>query len=150
MRELPKENEIYRHFKGEMYKIITLAEDSEDATNYVIYRALYGEGKTYARELSMFMSPVDKEKYPDSTQEYRFELQECKVDPGIMEFLECETYEERLRVLSKLHPRITDDIINTCATSLDLDIDDKDLEARYEDLKNCLMTRGRFEVTRLR
>ena len=53
---------------------------TRDNKEYVIYRALYGEGILYIRPLDMFLSKVDKEKYPDIKQEYRFELIETKKD----------------------------------------------------------------------
>lgn len=87
----PKVNEIYRHFKGNMYQIVCIAEDSETGKEQVVYRALYAPYKIYVRELSMFMSRVDKKKYPDVTQVDRFEL--MIFDDVTQEYVD-ESYEE--------------------------------------------------------
>lgn len=75
MREIQLKR-VYRHFKGDYYLVEDLAHDSKTGELYVVYRKLYGDGGLWIRPLSMFMSKVDKEKYPNSPQEYRFELQE--------------------------------------------------------------------------
>ncbi len=150
MRNTPKENEIYRHFKGNLYQIVALAIHSETEEQMVVYRALYGEGLVYVRPLEMFLSEVDRAKYPDATQTYRFEKVESAVDPGVMEFLDAKTYEERIKILAHLRPRLTDAMINTMAVSLDLDIKDGKIEDRYEDFQRCLETHARYECLRLR
>ena len=69
---------IYKHFKGDYYLVEDLATDSETLATMVIYRQLYGEENLYVRSLDMFLSKVDKNKYPDIKQEYRFELQKIR------------------------------------------------------------------------
>jgi len=78
MQEL-KIHGVYRHFKGNYYIVEDVAIHSETKEKYVVYRGLYGNtSKLYIRPYDMFLSKVEKEKYPEVKQEYRFELQEIK------------------------------------------------------------------------
>lgn len=63
----------YRHFKGSIYIVDSIAVHSETAEPLVIYYEEHESNRMWARPLSMFLSPVDKKKYPDATQEMRFE-----------------------------------------------------------------------------
>ena len=227
MTFIPKPHEIYKHFKGNLYQVVTIAEHSETGEQLVIYQALYGDFKTYARPLAMFTGEVDRQKYPEVTQRFRFELQgaeadrqireadavsgaqtattqtaavqtetakttsaataqaeaipvtstvssvatvqaastgaqpvaapgqseedgELTLDPLVLEFLDADSYEQKLNILAGLHHRITNEMITTMAISCDIEVNDGETEERYEELKNCLLTMEKFECNRLR
>lgn len=185
MIRIPQSYEIYKHFKGNLYQVLNIAEHSETGERLVIYQALYGEYKIYARPLESFIELLDKSKYPEAGQEYRFELQssvpmqaadtvqkiepaqatesvqivelqtdceaeELNIDPMVLKFLEADTYEEKLQILTGLQHRITDDMITTMAISCDIEVEGGSPEERLVSLKNCLLTLERFECNRLR
>jgi hypothetical protein len=52
---------IYRHYKGNNYEVIGIARHSEDESELVVYRPLYGEGKLWVRPLEMFVELVEVE-----------------------------------------------------------------------------------------
>lgn len=66
--------QIYRHFKGNIVRVLQVAQNSELPGQYsVVYEC--GNSKTvWCRPYDMFLSEVDHEKYPNVTQKYRFEL----------------------------------------------------------------------------
>ena len=150
---IPKSNEVYRHFKGNLYQIITIAIHSETEEQMVVYQGLYGDNPVYCRPLSMFMSEVDHEKYPEVTQKLRFERVEeetVDIDPLVLEFLDAETVLEKKNILAALHHRITDEMITTMAIACDVEVAEGDLEVRYNQLKTCLLTLDRYEINRVR
>ncbi|GHW02355.1 hypothetical protein AGMMS50249_1410 [candidate division SR1 bacterium] len=71
---------IYRHFKGELYRVDNLVIDSEEKKEYVLYTSLYhpkaglGFHTQFIRLKDMFLSPVDRVKYPDVEQYWRFQM----------------------------------------------------------------------------
>ena len=68
-----KEGQVYRHFKGSLHRIICIALDSETMKEMVVYNHI-SDGSIWVRDKEMFLSLVDKDKYPDVKQKYRFEL----------------------------------------------------------------------------
>ena len=76
---------IYRHFKGDYYMIEDIATHSETKEKYVVYRRLYGDGALWIRPYDMFLSKVDRQKYPNVEQEYRMQLQNIESVAGKFE-----------------------------------------------------------------
>ena len=151
MREIPRPQETYRHFKGNMYQIVAIAKHSETLEELVIYQAMYDDFQVYARPLNMFLEKVDREKYPDVSQEYRFEkvsVQEECLDPLVAEFLDASTHEERLHILSTLHPRITEQMLLTMSIVVGVELKARDVQEQYEELKRCLLTLDKYEIQR--
>ena len=64
---------VYRHFKGDCYLVEDLARHSETGEEYVVYRKLYGDCSLFIRPKELFLSPVDRTKYPNVMQTFRFE-----------------------------------------------------------------------------
>lgn len=63
----------YRHFKGGIYIVTDIAVHSETEGLMVVYKSFNEPTLTWVRPLSMFVSEVDKAKYPNVEQEMRFE-----------------------------------------------------------------------------
>lgn len=185
MRKKPEPYQIYKHFKGNLYQILSLAQDSESCEMMVVYQALYSPYQVWVRTLKMFMEEVDKNKYPETTEIYRFTLQEnlqdnmaeeaksniavkskkvivapetendseadeMLIDPLVMEFLDSDTYEAKLNILAALHHKITDEMINTIAMAMDVEVLEGDIEDRFRQLQNCVATLKKYEGSRLR
>lgn len=64
---------VVKHFKGAQYLVLGVAEHTELGDEFVVYRSLDGDRKLFVRPVDMFMSDVDKDKYPDVQQKERFE-----------------------------------------------------------------------------
>jgi len=103
------------------------------------------EMKTGAQEV---WKPEREEK--EAADEDAAIREELNIDPLVLRFLDADSYERRLEILSMLHSRIDHNMINTMAVAVDVEIKEGEIEDRYEELKNCLLTLERFECNRLR
>ncbi|MDE7318830.1 MAG: DUF1653 domain-containing protein [Lachnospiraceae bacterium] len=238
MREV-HQGQFYRHFKNRLYQVVAVAEHSETGERMVVYQALYGEYRVYARPYEMFVSEVDHEKYPQADQKYRFELvkpadgqkesqnpeipksgyeqtdvqepaaeraeeridvqeqaaeraeeqtdvqesviqraeeqtdvqesvtqraeeqtdtqvsacektDEGVVNPLLLEFLDADTLEDKMHIMIFGRNQMDDNLLNSIAISLDLVVEEKSTEEKYDEILNCLSMMERFECNRLR
>ena len=167
----PVEGELYRHFKGGLYRIVTIAQHTETSEGLVIYRSEEDPSKVWARPVVNFLSPVDKVKYPDATQDMRFEKvepgQEGKsaspvqpvqqtaaepegLDPEVEDFLDAKSSTDRLHILASLNHRLTDEMLITMATACDVELPEGDVRTKYLSLRESLLILGKYEGERLR
>lgn len=93
---------------------------------------------------------ADAAEQPKVTEQTTESDEQIHIDPLVLEFLDANTYEQRLNILAALRNRITDEMINTMAVAVDLEIKDGNVEERYEELRNCLLTFEKYECNRLR
>ena len=143
----PKKGEIYKHFKGNLYEVVAIAKHTETMEDMVVYQEVDGE-KTYVRPLKMFQSKVDKEKYPEILQIYRFELQDQKSKLSIMDFLDLPTATDKIQYLEAMKDSMTEEFVGIAAQSMDFVENDGSLEERYRALLQYLRTVQRYEIRR--
>lgn len=192
----PVPGQRYRHFKGNLYQILTLAYDSETNEEMVVYQALYGDFIVYVRSLEMFLEPVDREKYPNARQQYRFERvypeivtepetgirrsdaagfksvrpeteEACRqsavrsadggtaeradeaeiegVNPLLIQFLDADTYTDKLKIFLEMRDTINEVLLTDVAASLDISTGTGSLEEQYSSVQYALHTLAKYE-----
>ena len=173
-RKKPEPHEFYRHFKNKWYQIITVATHSETGEKLVIYQALYGDFGVYARPLSMFVSEVDHEKYPDVKQKYRFERVEMaespagktdhdltadsvdepgseqELSPLLLPFVEADSIDRQLELLMAMTGKIGQRELDILYVALDLPQRGGSVEEQIHAIRQYLEMQKRFDGGRLR
>lgn len=96
-RQTPVAGQIYKHFKGNLYKVLAVAVHTETEEKLVVYQSVDNPDRVFARPLEMFMSDIDRFRYPLIRAKYRFTLvSEPEEETNGEETKEEETKEETL------------------------------------------------------
>ena len=162
--------EFYRHFKNKLYQIIAVATHSETGEAMVVYQALYGDFRVYVRPYAMFISKVDRKKYPDAEQEYRFEkvvLEDVRTGrtsadedpdqepvsgphPALLEFMDAESFAGKRAALRKLVQEGTQREFDSIYLVLDMKPEPGSIRAQAAAVDRFLAMQERYDGSRLR
>ena len=106
-----------------------------------------------ANEITMDEAYVEAEEMVPPVAEHA-EVQAApqapQLDAGVEEFLDADSYEEKMRIFTGMQHRLTDDMINIMAISLDTEVPEGELEERIASLKNFLLMQVKYECSRIR
>ena len=170
MDRTPRPGEFYRHFKDMMYQILAIAVHSETREEMVVYQALYGTFGVYVRPLSMFISEVDHEKYPDVKQKYRFEKvditpvaqnepieqvqeeekEKSRSNKNLLAFLDARTYHEKLEILRDRKDEFSPEELLAICEILEIGRTDSEPEEKYYAVDRYLELQNKYDGARLR
>lgn len=170
-RTIPVPGEFYRHFKNKMYQIVAVACHSETGEKMVVYQALYGEFKVWVRPLTNFMEEVDREKYPNAGQKFRFEREEgniseealdgkeekppCQpgVDAWLLDFFDAmdeKKYDKMLKTLEEFSSKATRKEVDDICTVLDIQVSGESAGEQIADIRRHILMLKKFDGERLR
>ncbi len=167
MRDLPRPGQVYRHFKGNIYRIIAIASHSETGELLVVYKRDDEEERAYARPLDMFMSEVDRKKYPQVREKYRFTLcsedvlndlgitagadsQDASgLDPYLEAFLDADSISDKLERFYDMRNHADEAMLDYVAASLDLEAKG-DVSEKYSQILAAIKAKEKYESNRLR
>lgn len=179
MRREPMESQLYRHFKGNVYRVICVAQHTESGEKMVVYTRNDIQDKCYVRPLEMFLSEVDAQKYPDVKEKYRFTRvdsdgmainddsdggseesdNEDEMDydnatislhPKLEAFLDASGYEEKLEKFYDMRSVADAGMLSYVAMSLDIELSKEDIDEQYIEILGCLRTMAKYDSSRLR
>lgn len=174
-RQKPVSGEFYRHFKGGLYQIKMLAKDCETQREVVVYQAMYEPFGCWVRDLEEFMEKVDSEKYPEASQEYRFETADLKehqrkekgtadvaewygqsqktgelsgeeiANRGLLRFLDAETFKEKKQIFIGLKQYMDKRMLSNIAVALDIVLEEGSTDEQFDSIMHCMEAFERYE-----
>ena len=101
-------------------------------------------------QTSQAVNEIIAEPVQETAPQPEVNPQAAQLDAGLEEFLDADSFEERLRIFTGMQHRLTDDMINIMAISLDTEVPEGELGDRIASLKNFLLMQVKYECNRIR
>ena len=156
----PRPQEIYRHFKGRLYQVLTLARHSETGEAHALFAGespVTGNRETRAKQpeedretRAMQPDGIFSQKEKPAEPSVQVAEEEVQLDPRLLRFLDANRMEEKMEILDSMQGDVTDEMIDIMAISLDTEIVSGEASERIAALRETIQMRLRFESSRLR
>ena len=146
MKEIPRKDERYRSSEGEICRIVGVARDADSLGEVVIFFMEKESGALWTFDLPKFMGQYTRlETGGMRSVSGKDESEESP----LMLFLDARSVAERIRILKDSGPaKLNNGMIDAMAVSLDTEIAEGEVAARYEELVSYLETRQKYEQHR--
>lgn len=127
------------------------AESRRALRQNVMDTSAYGQGTYYDERRRRQMEEREQRREMfRKTGRHESATEELRANPCLMKFLEANTYEEKFQVLNEIQNDITDRLIDDIAVVLDVVIPEGELNDRFHQLRNIILTRQKYEISRFR
>jgi len=135
--------EVTQKYRFELVNMEGTGDNTEQARSveqlYGKAEAQYLENLTEKQEEHLRNAEAEEEDYAEG-----------EVNPILLEFLDAETLEEKMHLMVYHRNRMDENLLNNIAISLDLVVEKKTIQEKYDEILNCLSMMRRFECNRFR
>lgn len=134
----PQANQKYR------FELVKPADGQEESQNQEVPKSGYEQSDVQEPAAERAEEQTDTQvSAPEKTEE-------GAVNPLLLEFLDADTLEDKMHIMIFGRNQMDDNLLNSIAISLDLVVEEKSTEEKYDEILNCLSMMERFECNRLR
>ncbi len=153
---MKKTGDRFLNEKGELCQVIAVAIDDATLKERVVYQKLAGdfeiriEGEA-AKKVAAPTTVLPETKPSPAKEEVEItEIFEGSVNPDLLRFLEADSVDEKLEALYNIKDTNDEKLLSAIEASLDITYSDGTPEERISFIRRTLMTKAKYEGSRLR
>ncbi len=139
-KKYPEVTQKYR------FELVNMEETGDNTEQARSVEQLYGKAEAQSLE----DLTEKQEEHLRNAEAEEEDYAEGEVNPILLEFLDAETLEEKMHLMVYHRNRMDENLLNNIAISLDLVVEKKTIQEKYDEILNCLSMMQRFECNRFR